>query len=240
MSDDYISSARADFFEAEKAYAQPNGVDESVYKDIFTYSSFKSCISNYFIKTVNNGAQYDISSDTKSMRDALTKALEDSYTKDGIEITPSVKTDIDSFTAQTFVIFSKVITVKYIEKYAQICTAYSRGAAICTFAVLIVACMLIWALFRLSGMRHHAMNYLIYALSSSAILTAVPAVWGGCTKIWQHITLTPDYVFNAVSGEIRSLFISFGISAAVFAVFAVICFLIEESLRKDELSQLKK
>ncbi|NCC87081.1 MAG: hypothetical protein EOM05_04345 [Clostridia bacterium] len=233
ITKEYTDGIYKDFMFKMEAISTPNYISKECYNNIFTKDKIKQDISTYFTKTLKTGKQYDLLSDTQKMQKQLRANIVAEFEKENIAVTDEISKYIDSFVNEAFTYYVNYISMEYISIYVELCEKIQPIINTTLIIAVVMLGVIIVMFYKLSYYKHHSLNYIIYALIASALMTSIAPFYLCITGVHKRLNIRPDYVLNVIVNMFNTIEYSlFAASLLQLAEGIILIFVVNKMRRK--------
>ncbi|MPM80861.1 hypothetical protein SDC9_127912 [bioreactor metagenome] len=235
LSDEYVNGVYDTILDHFKTLSIPNGIEEDAYRKIITKDIVNADVKAYFNSKLFNRTEYSFSTSTLNIEKNLTNNILQQFKNEGVIITDETEQDIYTFVKTSINQYTSSIKIDYLDYYNQIIDTYKLALVIILAVASVISAVLIVFLFQLNKYPHKTFRYMFFSASSATLMTAVLAIYITASKIFENISITPKYFYNAVVQVLNSYLLLLWLSVILLALLsALMIFLVKISKKRQK------
>ncbi|MDE7157073.1 MAG: hypothetical protein K2O02_03865 [Lachnospiraceae bacterium] len=193
---DYYLIVYDDFMGKCESLAIPNGLNATVFNDVFSMEQIHSDGSGY-LKAELNSTPFEI--DLKGYKQKLSKNIYAYVKKNNLTADGDAKEIVADFTNEIMDYYLDIIRVPHAASMGAVVRAISVYFPFLFAAMILLSVCTIWILIKQNPRKKSRLfRYLSYSIMSGAVSTLIVPFFCGITKFYKKLQIYPEYLYEFI------------------------------------------
>ncbi len=203
------------------------GFPTSVMEEVITFERVYIAGQNY-MKAVLSGSEFEIKTD--KIRDELTDNIYQYLLEEDLQLTQDLDVGIEILVSAVAEDYTEGQQLQFLHDFVEYRDNFLSTIWVLLPILIVLIGFLCYFLIRMQIYIHRGVRYIVYAISSSSLLTVFAAGYLLITEQYAKITIVPDYYKDFIAAYLRwditvFIYISGIAFTAAIALISLISFL---------------
>ncbi|MCI8669695.1 MAG: hypothetical protein HFI34_09275 [Lachnospiraceae bacterium] len=193
---DYYQMVYDDFIDKCESLAIPNGLNATVFKNVFTVEQVHSDGSSY-LKAELNSTVFEI--DTEGYKQKLSANIYDYVKKNNLTADGDIREIVEEFTNDIMDYYIEIIRLPHAASMGAVFRTISDYFPLVFAAMTILSVCTLWILIKQNrGRKARLFRYLAYSTMSGAVSVLFVPVFCLVSEFYKKLQIYPEYMYNFI------------------------------------------